>query len=104
LEKVAIKYLNKIYGNLEEYRTDEYPNKIFFIKSKKVFMEQGLKNGILLVDYNTIWSDLENTFSLKYNEIQSIISKWVEETYNLRGVTSNVSYSNLVYRWKRLIN
>ena len=87
LEQVVIKYLNKMYGDLEEYRTDEYPNKIFFIKGKKVYMEQDLKNEMLLVDYNTIWSDLENTFSLEFNDIQSIIKKWVEETYKLRGVT-----------------
>jgi len=58
LEKVAIKYLNKIYGNLEEYRTDERPDKVFFIRGKKVFMEQDLENDDLWVDYYTIWSDL----------------------------------------------
>jgi len=99
LEKVAIKYLNKIYGNLEEYRTDERPDKVFFIRGKKVFMEQDLENDDLWVDYYTIWSDLEKMFDLKYNEIQSIITKWVEVTYNLRGVTStfgNLATAHLV--------
>jgi hypothetical protein len=87
LEKVAIKYLNKIYGNLEEYRTDEHPDIVFFVKGKKVYMEQDLENDFLYVDYDIIWSDLENTFSLEDNKIQSIIKDWVEVTYNLRGVT-----------------
>ena len=87
LEQVVIKYLNKLYGDLEEYRTDKYPNSIFFFKGKKVYMGQELENGRLYVDYGTIWSDLRDTFSLEYNDIQSIIKKWVEETYNLRGVT-----------------
>ena len=87
MEKVAIKYLNKFYGDLEEYKTDEYPNIIFFISNKKPYMEHNLKNGRLFVDYDTIWSDLESTFSLENDEIQEIISKWVEETYKLKGVT-----------------
>jgi hypothetical protein len=31
--------------------------------------------------------DLENMFSLEEFKIQDIISKWAEETYNLKGVT-----------------
>jgi len=86
-EQVVIKYLNKMYGNLEEYKTDERPDSVFFVKGKKVYMKQDLKNDDLYVDYDTIWSDLKNTFSLERGEIKSIISKWVEETYKLRGVT-----------------
>ena len=87
LEKVAIKYLNKLYGDLEEYRTDEHPDSVFFVKGKKVYMEQDLKNNYLYLDYDTIWSDLKNTFLFEYKDIQSIIKDWVEVTYNLRGVT-----------------
>jgi len=87
LENVVIKYLNKMYGDLEEYRREDFPDKIFFIKDKKVYMELNLKNDDLYVSYGTIWLDLENTFSLEFDDIQSIIKKWVEETYKLRGVT-----------------
>jgi len=76
-----------MYGDLEEYRTEKYPDSVFFFKNKEVYMEQNLKNGRLWVDYNTIWEDLENIFSLEYDDVQSIIKKWVEVTYNLRGVT-----------------
>ena len=87
MEQVVIKYLNKLYGNLEEYRITKYPDIVFFIKGNKVFMELGLKNGYLLVDYDTIWEDLEDTFSLENYEIKSIIKKWAESTYNISGVT-----------------
>ena len=87
LEQVVIKYLNKMYGDLEEYRREDFPDKIFFVKGKKVYMEQDLKNDDLYVDYGTIWSDLGDTFSLERGEIKPIISKWVEETYKLRYVT-----------------
>ena len=102
LENIIIKYLNKLYGDLKVYRTDESPDSIYFVKNKKVFMEQELENGRLYVDYGTIWKDLVNTFSLDYNDIQSIIKKWVEETYNLRGVTPTLSIFAHELRWKRL--
>jgi len=89
LEEVIIKYLNKFYGDLEKYKTTKFPDTILFTKDKKVYMRQNLKNGRLWVDYNTIWSDLETIFSLENPEIKSIITKWVEETYKLRGVTPN---------------
>jgi len=92
LEHIVIKYLNKLYGDLEECRKNDYPYKVFYIKGKKVYMEQYLKNNylksnFLWVDYETIWSDLKNMFSLENDEIKSIIKKWVEATYNLRDVT-----------------
>jgi hypothetical protein len=104
LENVAIKYLNKVYGDLEEYKTDEHPDSVFFVKDKKIYMEQDLENDDLWIDYYTIWKDLRNTFLLEDNEIKSIISKWVEETYKLRGVTPiDMSFEHH-NRWKRLIN
>ena len=94
MENVVIKYLNKMYGDLEEYKTDKHPDSVFFVKGKKIYMEQDLENDDLWIDYYTIWSDLENTFLLEYDEIQSIITKWVEETYKLRGVTPSQSSLN----------
>jgi hypothetical protein len=92
MEQVIIKYLNKFYGDLEEYRTDKYPNMVFYVKDKIVYMEHNLKSGRLWVDYDTIWTDLETIFSLEELEIQDIITKWVEETYKLEGVTPHQNY------------
>jgi len=104
LEHIVIKYLNKLYDDLEEYRTDKHPDSVFFFKGKKVYMEQNFKKKYLWVDYNTIWSDLGDTFSLEFDDIQSIIKKWVEETYKLRGVTPYIHHCWKHIRWKRLIN
>jgi hypothetical protein len=102
IEQVVIKYLNKMYGDLEEYRTDDYPDSLFFVKDKKPYMVQDLYNGYLWIDYFKIWKDLENTFSLEHNDIQSIIKKWVEETYKLRDVTSFELEPYLDTWWKLL--
>ena len=87
MEQVIFHFLNKMYGDLTEYKTDEYPDSIFYIRGKKVYMIQDMKNGELWVEYYTIWQDLKMWFSLNYQDIQSVITKWVEETYNIRGLT-----------------
>ena len=85
-EKLIIKYLNNEYGDLKEYRTDEYPDSVFYVKDNKVYMEQALDMDWLHVDYFTIWKDLRTLFSLEDEDISRIITKWVEDTYGLSGV------------------
>ena len=77
---------------------------MFFIKGKKIYMEQDLESGRLLVEYHTIWTDLETIFSLEAPEIQEIITKWVKETYKLRGVTPENGKQLCWHRLKKLIN
>jgi hypothetical protein len=104
LDKVVIHYLNEMYGDLEEYTTDDYPNSLFFVKDKKVYMKQNLKNGYLYVDDYTIWEDLRTIFNLKFTEVQRVIIKWVEETYKLRVITPNNIKWGIAIGWKRLLN
>ena len=104
LEKTIIHYLNEMYGDLEEYRTAKFPNGIFYVKEKKVYMEYDLKSDDLWVDNDTIWEDLETIFGLEDSEIRHVITKWVEETYELRGVTPWPSIPMMVLGWKRLMN
>ena len=104
MEHIVIKFLNKMYGDLKEYKTDKYPNMIFYIKGKKVYMEQELKSRYLWVDYATIWQDLENIFNSEITENQRIITKWVEDTYKLRGITPIPHIIWHKRRWKTLFN
>ena len=93
MEQVILHFLNKGYGDLTEYRDDEYPNSVFYIKGKKVYMEWDKEDDILLVNYGTIWKDLENWFSLYDKDIKLIITKWVGQTYNMRGIIpQNIDY------------
>ena len=102
MEQIILHFLNKGYGDLTQYRTDEYPNSIFYIRGKKVYMRQDIKNGNLWVDSGTIWEDLENWFSLEYDDVQSVIIKWVEEAYNIRGVTPLRYYTVAAGGWRRV--
>jgi hypothetical protein len=102
LEQVVFKYLNRFYGNLEEYTKDEHPDRVFYIKDDKVYMER--EKNVLWVDYFTIWKNLENIFSLKDSEIQHIITKWVKETYKLRGIRPHPIRVDEDWWWNKLIN
>ena len=102
LEKAIIHFLNKRYGDLKVYKTYKYPDSVFFVKNRKIYMDQDLENGDLFVDHTTIWLDLENLFSLEYDDIQSVIKKWVEEAYNIKGVTPKKSIDDILVWWKRL--
>ena len=102
MKNVILHFLNKGYGDLTEYRDDEYPDSIFYIRGKKVYMEQNLEYGMLWVDYDTIWADLENWFSLEYDGIQSVITKWVNQTYNIKGLTPCYQNGMEYERWTEL--
>ena len=86
LEKSAIRYLNEMYGDLEVYRTDKFPDCVYFVKDGRFYMRQDLGGSRLYIDNDTMWSELENIFGLNRDEIKHIITKWAEQTYNLIGV------------------
>ncbi len=103
VEHIVIKYLNKEYGDLKEYTTNKRPNRVFYVKDNRAYMEKMLRTNVLWVDYDTIWEDLENIFGLDRYECQRIITNWVKETYNLRGIR----YGNIIFvrddEWKTLV-
>jgi len=48
-----------------------------------------------------IWGILENDFGLIYSVIPKIFKKWLDEVYNLRGVTCDITIANLFFGWMR---
>lgn len=106
LEQVAIKYLNNVYGDLKEYTTEKHPNRVFYMKDDKVYMEleMELDYDVIWVEYETIWGELETIFSLKKPEIQEIITKWVKETYKLRGIRPHPIRVDEDWWWEKIIN
>jgi len=94
IEKVAINWLNKKYGDLEPFETDDEPNYVFYKKGDNIIFDYNKKNGYVYVSYGEIWSFFELFFNMEYKQIQDITKIWVEEHYNLR-VTITV-----VTKWK----
>ena len=101
LEEVGLSWLNEIYGNLKPV---EIEDKIFYVDGERkpspvtdtlttdgLFMYykelQESKNGYCYISYDRIWSLFKSYFDMEYQEIKDLISVWLGETYNLRGLT-----------------
>ena len=92
LVRVALLYLNKNFGNLTPKSSSEYLDSIFYVDSdNNAFMKYNQKNGYVFIHHDQIWSKIRSLFSLSSGETRLIMMLWLEETYNLRGVTP-VSY------------
>ena len=86
-QKIILKWLNKEFGNLTSVVRD---NRTFYIDKDRLslfYYYQDQKNGYIYVNYNRIWSLLKSIFSMKDLEIKGLLVVWLEDTYNLRGVT-----------------
>jgi hypothetical protein len=51
------------------------------------------ENDLVYVSYKDIWSVLGGNFGLNYSEIQELIKEWLDEVYNLRGITPSYATS-----------
>ena len=73
-------FLN-LFNNLEvvlsEKRFENGGNKMIYDK----------ENGDVYINNYVIWSFFRDGIGLKYSEIQDIMKNWLDEVYNLRGVT-----------------
>ena len=78
-------YLNLFLGNLEEIVKDN--GDIYLHESgdryAKVWIQK--KSSECRVDYN-FWREFSGLFSLQYGEVKSIITRWVEDAYQLKGI------------------
>jgi hypothetical protein len=86
-QKIILKWLNKEYGNLTKVVRGD---RTFYIDKDRLplfYYYQDEKNGWVYVNYVRIWSLLESVFSMKDLEIKGLLVVWLEDTYNLRGVT-----------------
>jgi len=104
LEDGVIYYLNEMYGDLEKYKTDKYPDSVFFIKDKKVYMELNLKNNRLYISSSAIWDEIQNLFGLKPYPVSLIIKKWVKDTYGLGDIIPLIWEPYLEKKWRDVLN
>ena len=59
------------------------------------------KNEYVYIDYSDIWLFLEDGFGLNYSEIQAFTTRWVDESYNLKGVTTQTTNNIGTTRWMK---
>jgi hypothetical protein len=86
-QELVLKWLNKGFGDLTKVVKDD---RTFYVDKdrKPLFMYyQDSKNGNVYISYAKIWVFFEDIFGLKDPQTQEILKIWLEETYNLRGIT-----------------
>ena len=82
------------FGNLTQV---EKGGKIYYITKDKdrlplFYYYPDEKNGSVFINYDRIWMFFQKIFGLKNSKIQDIMKNWLEETYNLRGLTPQFSH------------
>jgi len=99
-QKIIVKWLNKEFGGLtpvvsgdRTYYVDENNLPLFYY-------HQDEKNGWVYINYDRIWLFLESVFSMEYLEIRELLKVWLEDTYNLRGVTPQITFISICFSWR----
>jgi hypothetical protein len=78
-----------LFDDLDIVQREEELNWVLFrYKPKHNFIVYDRKNEVVHINYNEIWSVLEDNFGLKYVETRRLTEEWLSEVYNLRGVTT----------------
>ena len=73
-------------------REKNYSLILYRYRPRQNLMIYDRKNDNVSINYNEIWSVLEDHFGLKYSEIRKLTEKWLDEAYNLKGVTTQLMF------------
>ena len=91
-----------LFDNLVQVQSEEKEDwTLFRYKKGHNFMIYDRKSEDVYINYDEIWSFLNDKFGLNYTEIQSLTEEWLDEVYNLRGVTTHSINSFSFNRWMR---
>ena len=91
-----------LFDDLDVVQSEEEPNwTLFRYQPKHNLMIYDRK--IVYINYDEIWSVLENHFGFNYTEAQQLTKMWLGEVYNLRGITTFTSMVSNPESWVRSI-
>ena len=62
------------------------------------------KSKEVYIDYDEIWSFLEDKFDLTFSVAQAFTKKWLDEVYNLSEITPYKEKVNLTFRLDEVYN
>ena len=85
LEKTAIHWLNKNFGDLEEFTTDRIPSTIFYRtkEGKEIIFEYDSHYETIYVSKEYVWLFLMDMFGFDDNQITQLIDRWFQNRYNV---------------------
>jgi len=94
-------FLN-LFNDLEQVQSVEKEHlTLFRYKKGYNYMIYDRKIKVLYMNYNEIWSFLDDKFGLNYHGIQQLTQVWLDEVYNLRGITTDTSSLDDFISWMR---
>jgi len=77
-----------LFDDLEQVQSEEKENlTLFRYKKGHNLMVYDRKSKEVYIDYDEIWSFLEDKFDLTFSVAQGVIKKWLDEVYNLSEIT-----------------
>ena len=82
LEKMAIRFLDNEYGDLEVSKSRD---RTYFRRNGRIIMEKGDDSRYIWVRHDKIWADLERIFGLDHEGVRNVIKKWVDEKYDIQA-------------------
>jgi hypothetical protein len=94
-----------LFDDLDQVQSEEYPNfTLFRYKPKHNLMIYDEINDIVYINYIDVWSVLKEQFGLSHTEIRVLTKEWLDEVYNLRGITTEGDIlTEKLYGWMRFI-
>jgi hypothetical protein len=100
--KGPMDFLN-LFNDLDVVQSEEREVwTLYRFKKGHNIMIYNRKDEGVYIDYDDIWSVLEDKFGLNYSEIQELTKIWLDEVYNLRGVRpGEVNFSHRYQLWMR---
>ena len=92
-------------GQFNDLIPVEQNNVIYYVDKDKrpLFYYLDDENGEVYINYDRIWLFFSIVIGLDYKEIRGIIKNWLDETYNLRGLTPEVKIEYNASSWMRPI-
>ena len=92
-QEIILKWLNKEFGNLTKVFKDDIT--FYLDKDLKTLFTyfQDSKRKYVFIDYDRIWVFFGTIFGLKGPQTEEMVKIWLEQTYNLRGITPRIDYS-----------
>jgi hypothetical protein len=87
--RLVFRWLNKEFGDLTPIVKG---NITFYVDKDRLplfYYYQDSKNGYVNISYDRIWVFFDSIFGLNYLQTREILTIWLEETYNLRGLIPN---------------
>jgi hypothetical protein len=83
-----------LFNDLESVQSEERQEwTLYRYKKGHNLMVYNRENDYVYINYDEIWSFLGDKFGLNYSETQELTKRWLDEAYNLRGVTPKGPYS-----------